>query len=184
MSLFKQFPVADFGLKNQILARANDARPVFERNCHQSRHPASSSKTSFLDLCWQESYTKRAGQQTLNPRSIWNFSLFKARLGKFVEFAHFAVKTRGPRSSSKGSCLILIAPINISNGKNAATKAQIQNFAENQHFWQLLSRNVETALMAQHSRKDCGHLRVFLLKHLFCNVFPISEWWGPCKHHT
>ena len=66
----------------------------------------------------------------------------------------------------------------FSNGKNAATKAQIQNFAENQHFWQLLSRNVETALMAQHSRKDCGHLRVFLLKHLFCNVFPISEWWG------
>jgi hypothetical protein len=32
--------------------------------------------------------------------------------------------------------------------------------------------------MAQHSRKDCGHLRVFLLKHLFCHVFPISQWWG------
>ena len=71
----------------------------------------------------------------------------------------------------------------FSNGKNAATKAQIQNFAENQHFWQLLSRNVETAFMAQHSRKDCGHLRVFLLKHLFCHVFPISQWWvgGPAN---
>ena len=71
----------------------------------------------------------------------------------------------------------------FSNGKNAATKAQIQNFAENQHFWQLLSRNVETAFMAQHFRKDCGHLRVFLLKHLFCHVFPISQWWvgGPAN---
>ena len=47
--------------------------------------PGSSSKASFLDGWWQESYTKRAGQQTLNPRSTWNFSLFKVRLRKFME---------------------------------------------------------------------------------------------------
>ena len=38
----------DFGLKNRILAWTNDDRLVFERNCHQSRNPASSSKASFF----------------------------------------------------------------------------------------------------------------------------------------
>ena len=87
-------------------------------------------------------------------------------------------------------CLNLSAPVvNISNGNTAAIKTQIQNVPENRRFWQLLYKNVQAILMAQHSRKDCGHLRVFLLKHLFCNVFPISEWWAalqisPYQLHT
>ena len=38
MSFFNHFPIADFGLKNQILAWTNDARFVFEQNCNHSRH--------------------------------------------------------------------------------------------------------------------------------------------------
>jgi hypothetical protein len=40
--LFNHFPIAYFGLKNQILAWTNDAKLVFDRNCHQSgiQHPA------------------------------------------------------------------------------------------------------------------------------------------------
>ena len=87
--------MADFDLKNQILAWINDAKLVFERNCHQSRHPASSSKASYLDGCWQESHTKRADQQTLNPRSAWNFWLFKVSSGKFMENCTFCCQDWG-----------------------------------------------------------------------------------------
>ena len=38
MSFVNHFPIADFGLKNQILAWTNDARFVFEQNCNHSRH--------------------------------------------------------------------------------------------------------------------------------------------------
>ena len=48
--------------------------------------------------------------------------------GNSWKLAHFAVKTRGPRSSSRGSCLILTAPVNISNGKNAATEFPFETF--------------------------------------------------------
>ena len=78
--------MADFGLKNQILARANSARFVFEKIAAKAGIQLPAQKTSFLDGCCQESYTKKAGQQILTPRSTWNFSLFKVRLGKLMKF--------------------------------------------------------------------------------------------------
>ena len=67
-------------------------------------------------------------------------SLFLKEIATKAELADFAVKTRSSRSSSKDSCLNVTAPVNISNGKNAATKAQIQNLAENQRFRQLVHK--------------------------------------------
>ena len=61
-------------------------------------------------------------------------SLFLKEIATKAELADFAVKTRSSRSSSKDSCLNVTAPVNISNGKNAATKAQIQYLVENQRF--------------------------------------------------
>ena len=78
-----------------------------------------------------------------NPESKdWSETSHFSKLawGNSWKLAHCAVKTRGSRSSSKDTCLNVTAPVNISNGKNAATKAQIQNLAENQRFRQLLHK--------------------------------------------
>ena len=56
-------------------------------------------------------------------------------------------------------------------------KPKSKIYLEISGFSQLLYKNVQTVLMAQRSRKDCGHLRDFLSKHLFCHVFPVSQWW-------
>ena len=57
----------------------------------------------------------------------------------------------------------------------------IQNLPENRRFWQLLYKNVQAILMAQHSLKDCGHLRVFLWNICFAMFFPFLNVGGPAN---
>ena len=67
--------------------------------------------------------------------------------------------------------------MNISNGKKCSHQSPNPIFSWKSAFLTVVVKNVQTVLMAQHSRKDCGHLRNFLLKHVFCLVFAFSQWW-------
>ena len=111
-------------------------------------------------------------------------SSFLKDIATKAELADFAVKTRSSRSSSKDSCLNVTAPVNISNGKKCSHQSPNPKFSWKSSFLTVVVKNVQTVLMAQHSRKDCGHLRNFLLKHVFCNVFCIFSMVGDPSNIT
>ena len=122
-----------------------------------------------------------------NPESKdWSETSHFSKLawGNSWKLAHCAVKTRGSRSSSKGSCLNVTAPVNISNGKKCSHQSPNPKFSWKSAFPTAFAQNVQTVLMAQHSHKDCGHLRNFLSKHVFCNVFCIFSMVGDPSNIT
>ena len=69
-----------FAQRIRFLARANSARFVFEKKCRQNRNPVSGSKTSFLDGCCHESYTKKGWPANLDSKINMKFLTFQSSL--------------------------------------------------------------------------------------------------------
>ena len=156
--LFNHFPIADFGLKNQILAWTNDARFVFEQNCNHSRHwtvvDRNPTQKGLKLFTFQSSLREIRG----------NWHILLSRLG-----------VRDPARKVMLECDCTSKHLRRKKMQPPKPKSKIYLEITVSHSF--CTKNVQAVLMAQHSRKDCGHLRDFLSNHLFCHVFPVSQWW-------
>ena len=112
-----------------------------------------------------------------NPdaKSIWNFSLFKVRLAKFVEVGTFCCQDQG--SEIQFERLMLECDCtskHLKRKKMQPPKPKSKIYLEIS-----VSHSFCTKMYKQFWWRStpCGHLRGFLSKHLFCHVFPVSQWW-------